>query len=183
MENDLPELKQLFRHLERIPADVRKADHDPVDLLRVLIDVPETQVRQVRIADDGQDRFHFHRHGGIQDRRVHHEDHIGGGFAFRRHTVMDLAGIDKDGVAGGQVDHLSVDAVGHLSRFYRNDLHVVMEVGHLFPGHVRPDPPVIDVGGKSRIVVIDVLRSVLPFDDKPQGLFSHNNLLPVLSCL
>ena len=62
-QDDLPELKQLFGNPEGITPNVRKAGNDLVDVAGMFIDVPETHIRQVRIADNGENGFHLHRDG------------------------------------------------------------------------------------------------------------------------
>ena len=81
-------------------------------------------------------------------------------------------------ISGVQVNHLSVDTISHPPGFYRDNLHILMKVRYLFPGDIRLDPSVIDIGGEAGIIVVYFLGSVFPFDNEPQSIFIHNNILP-----
>ena len=85
---------------------------------------------------------------------MHHKDHISGCFTVCRYTVMNLVGVDKNGITGVQVNHLSVDTICHFSRLHRDNLNILMEMGNLFPGYIWFDPSIIDIGGKAWIVIV-----------------------------
>ena len=74
------------------------------------------------------------------------EDNVLCQLVIDTHAVVNLIGIDYDGIAFVKYDSPAVDGVRHRAFCDRHYLEVFVVVGDSFPGAFGLDPACVDIG-------------------------------------